>query len=144
MPMPIAAFGREGPRRNYSHIMAAGPSQLAQLADPKGGDPEGAADVQVLEDVDALLAVHAPAASHGCPAPRGGGRAEGRGRAIPFWHVPLLYVLVIRVRVGGDPEGAADVYLYQYYVQRIMSAVPRADAMKGRTTEGPVPLRTWR
>ncbi|CAN0264643.1 unnamed protein product [Ectocarpus sp. 4 AP-2014] len=42
------------------------------------------------------------------------------------------------------PNGVSDVQLYQYYVQRIMSAVPRANSLKGRTTEGPVPLRICR
>ncbi|CAM9797550.1 unnamed protein product, partial [Ectocarpus sp. 6 AP-2014] len=42
------------------------------------------------------------------------------------------------------PQGVSDVQLYQYYVQRIMSAVPRANSLKGRTTEGPVPLRICR
>ncbi|CAB1112751.1 unnamed protein product [Ectocarpus sp. CCAP 1310/34] len=42
------------------------------------------------------------------------------------------------------PQGVSDVQLYQYYVQRIMSAVPRAHSLKGRTTEGPIPLRICR
>lgn len=44
------------------------------------------------------------------------------------------------------PAAAAgsDVHLYQYYVQRLLCTVPRADALRFLTAEGPVPLRASR
>eukprot|EP00903_Cladosiphon_okamuranus_P019885 g18277.t1 len=42
------------------------------------------------------------------------------------------------------PSGANEVHLYQYYVQRLMCTVPRADWLRARTTEGRVPLRANR
>lgn len=42
------------------------------------------------------------------------------------------------------PSGANEVHLYQYYVQRLLCTVPRADWLRARTTEGRVPLRANR
>eukprot|EP00752_Nemacystus_decipiens_P009024 g8055.t1 len=42
------------------------------------------------------------------------------------------------------PDGGNEVHLYQYYVQRILCTVPRADWLRARTMEGRVPLRAGR
>ncbi|CAN0205010.1 unnamed protein product, partial [Scytosiphon promiscuus] len=43
-----------------------------------------------------------------------------------------------------DEAKANEVHLYQYYVQRLISTVPRANMLQGHTKEGPVPLRARR